>query len=113
MADAIFIKVVYITERFDLTDPQSGAFKFIINLNMDLGEEVVQLESEQFIFQLYNFLSEAKADNDSFHEPQRQLAGAKDWVDWQCYPAISTKEKHKVSHNDSTRSCAPSAPGGV
>jgi len=68
MANAVSFKVEYETTVFDLTVPQN-AFKFI--------------------FQLYNFLSAAKADNDGFHEPARRLADAKDSVARRRYPTLN------------------------
>lgn len=59
MAYAMFFKVEYITNVFDLTTPQAMF---------------------ELIFQLYNFLSEAKADNDGLHDPESRLLEAKNSV---------------------------------
>jgi len=92
MADALFFKVLYNTERFDFSVPQS-AF--------------------DFFFQLYNFLSTAKSDNDGFLKPRERLAEAKDFVSQKKYPAMSTKQKGEESHDDSSRPRDPPAPGGA
>lgn len=73
MAYPIFFEVEYVTEMFDLTDPQS-AF--------------------ELIFQLYNFLSEAKSDNDGLNEPRKQLLKAKCSVARKGYTSFS-KRKHE------------------
>jgi hypothetical protein len=52
MAYAISFKVEYLTEVFDLRTPRR-AFALL--------------------FQLYNFLSEAEADNEDLHEPENRL----------------------------------------
>jgi hypothetical protein len=59
MTNAIFFKVEYDAKVFDLTDPK---------------------HTFDFIFELYNFLFAAKANNDSFFEPERRLTEAKDSV---------------------------------
>jgi len=90
MTNAIFFKVVYDTNVFDLTVPET-AFKFI--------------------FQLYNFLSAAKADNDSLHEPESRLAYAKDSVARKRYPTLtSTKRKCEETEYDSNSSCSRGSP---
>jgi hypothetical protein len=70
MAYAIFFKVEYVTNVFDLTAPQT-AF--------------------ELIFQLYNFLSEAKADNDGLYEPEYRLLEAKNSVARKGYASLSTR----------------------
>ena len=85
--NAIFFKVKYDTTVFDLTHPQT-AF--------------------EFIFQLYNFLSAAKADNDSFHKPERRLADAKDSVARKGYPTLSMRKCEETTY-DSNRSSSPPA----
>jgi hypothetical protein len=64
----------------------------------------------EFIFQLYNFLSAAKADNDSLHEPERRLAYAKDSVARKRYPILTcTKRRCEESEYDSSCSRGSSA----
>lgn len=94
MTDAIIFKVEYLAEVFDLTVPEA---------------------TFEFTFQLYNFLSAAKAVNDGFHNPESRLALAKDSVDRKNYPALSSKRKHDESDqsNDSDRTCDPPAHGGA
>ena len=83
MAYQIFFKVEYITNIFDLTVPQT-AF--------------------EFIFQLYNFLSEAKSDNDGLHEPERRLLDAKDSVARKGYASFSKRIHDETgSHGPPTR----------
>ena len=68
----------------------------------------------EFIFQLYNFLSAAKADNDGFYEPQERLLEAKDSVARKEYPTVHTsKRKREESRGDSNRPRDPPAPGGT
>ncbi len=74
MANAIFFKVEYVRERFDLTNPQK-AF--------------------EFIFQLYNFFAVAQTDNDGFHKPLFRLAEAKRLVARRGYLTISTERTSK------------------
>ena len=75
MAYPIFFKVEYVTEIFDLTAPQS-AF--------------------EFIYQIYNFLSEAKLNNDGLHEPENRLLDAKDSVARKGYPRFSTQKREEM-----------------
>jgi hypothetical protein len=89
MADAIFFKVEYITKAFDLTDPQS-AF--------------------ELIFQLYNFLSAAKTDNDGFYEPEGRLVNAKMSVAENNYSAISKRKREENEKKHSNRN-SPSSRG--
>ncbi len=90
MSYAIFIKVEYLTEVFDLTVPQT-AF--------------------EFIFQLYNFLSEAKADNDELHQPEGRLLEAKNSVARKGYTSLTTRKLEETG-SSSHRSGGPPAPGG-
>jgi hypothetical protein len=94
MTNVIFSKVEYETAAFDLTVPQA-AFKFI--------------------FQLYNFLSASKADNDGFHEPARRLVDAKDSIARRGYPTLNnTKRKRdETTKHDSEHSRGPPASGGA
>ncbi|KAI0282266.1 hypothetical protein BGY98DRAFT_955055 [Russula aff. rugulosa BPL654] len=74
--------VVYVTNVFNLTAPET-AF--------------------QLIFQLYNFLKGAKADNDDLRNPERQLEQAKDSV---------ARKGYEKTGNLPHRS-RPHAPGGA
>ena len=56
MANATFFEVEYVTKVFDLTVPRT-AF--------------------EFIFQMYNFITDAKDGNTRLHEPIPGLASAK------------------------------------
>jgi hypothetical protein len=101
MSNAIFFKVEYInTNIFDLT---------------------VAKTASEFMFQLYNFLSAAVADNDSFHEPERRLRAAKASVAQRGYPPLP-KRKHEETENDKSNgsrnssynsSCGQPAPLGA
>jgi hypothetical protein len=93
MTNAIFFKVEYDTKVFDLTAPQA-AF--------------------EFIFELYNFLFAAKADNDSFFQPERRLMEAKDSVARKKIPTLnhSKRKGEEETKHDSKRSRGPPASGG-
>ena len=92
MTNAMFFKVEYDTKVFDLTVPQ---------------------EAFDFIFELYNFLSAAKADNDSFHEPERRLADVKDSVARKQFtPITKRKKEEEETKQASKRSRGPPASGG-
>src|SRR6267142_5748758 len=91
MTNAIFFKVEYDTKVFDLTALQS-----VFN----------------FIFELYNCLPAAKADNDSLDKLKRRLIEAKDSVVKKKIPTLNTKRKHKETKHDSKRSRGPPASGG-
>jgi hypothetical protein len=95
MTNAITFKVEYDTKVFDLTALQS-AF--------------------DFIFELYNLLSAAKADNVSLDEPRRRLIEARNSVVNQKYPTLNntkTKRKHEEeTKDDSKRSRRPPPSGG-
>ena len=91
--NAIFFKVEYDTKVFDLTTPQS-AF--------------------DFIFELYNFLSAAKADNDSLDRPERLLTEAKNSVARKAYSTLtSLKQKCEETEYDSNCSRGSPASEGV
>jgi hypothetical protein len=90
MVYTIFFQVVYVTNVFNLTAPET-AF--------------------QLIFQLYNFLKGAKADNDDLRNPERQLEQAKDSVARKGYESFS-KRKREETGNLPHRS-RPHAPGGA
>lgn len=89
MSYAIFFKVEYVTDIFNLTAPQT-AF--------------------DFIFQLYNFLSEAKADNDGLREPETRLLNAKNSVARKGYESFS-KRRREVTGGTSYRSSGPASGG--
>jgi hypothetical protein len=82
MTNAIFL-VEYCITAFDLTVPQAVF---------------------EFIFELYNFLAAAKADNDIFHDPGTRLADAKNSVAQKEYSAISKKRKSEESRHNSSPS---------
>jgi hypothetical protein len=63
------------------------------------------------MFQLYNFLSAAKADNDGFHEPEDRLEEAKDSVERKKYPTFTTKRKRDSSNRNNESSRDPSSRG--
>ena len=84
-------EVNYVTKDFDLTDP-SSAF--------------------EFIFQLYNFLADAKADNEGLRDPEIQLLNAKNSVARKGYLTLS-KRKREQTGNISHSSRGPPAPGGA
>jgi hypothetical protein len=84
MAYGIFFEVEYVTNVFDLTAPQT---------------------TFEFIFQLYNFISEAKAGNDGLHEPERRLLEAKTSVARKGYASFSRLMREETSSN---RSSGPS-----
>ena len=88
MTNAISYKVEYDTKVFDLTAPQS-AF--------------------DFIFELYNFLSAAKAENDSLDRPERRLTEAKDSVARKEYPTL-TSIKLKCEETEYDSNCSRSSP---
>ena len=94
MTNAIFFKVEYDTAVFDLTVPQA-AFKFI--------------------FQLYNFLSAAKADDDGFHDPVSRLAAAKDSIARRGYPTLNNtkRRREEETKHGSQHSRGPPASGGA
>jgi hypothetical protein len=95
MTKAIVFEVEYDTKDFDLTVPQ-----FAFN----------------FIFELYNFLSAAKADNDSFHEPERRLMEAKDTISRKGYPTLPNtmpKCEETEHYSDSNSSRGPPASEGA
>jgi hypothetical protein len=75
MANAILFKVEYLSRGFDLTVPQP-AF--------------------EFIFQLYNFFSDAKEDNKRLSQPDIQLTRAKESVEAKQYPTFSKKRKQEA-----------------
>jgi hypothetical protein len=77
MANAILFKVEYISREFDLTAPQP-AF--------------------EFIFQIYNFFSDANEDNKRLSQPDIQLTRAKESVEAKQYPTFS--KKRKQAHNE-------------
>jgi hypothetical protein len=77
MTYAIFFKVEYVTNIFDLTAPQT-AF--------------------ELIFQLYNFLYEAQADNDGLREPERQLLEAKKSVVRKGYASLSKQKCEEIGN---------------
>ncbi len=82
-------KVEYVTKVFDLTAP---------------------LTTFELIFQLYNFLSEAKADNDGLFEPERQLLEAKNSVTRKKYPSLLKRIREEMG-NSPHRSRSPPARG--
>ena len=95
MANAKPFKVEYDITVFDLTIPQ---FAF------------------EFIFQLYNFLSAAEADNDGFLEPHNRLAYAKDSVARKGYPTLPNtmpKCEETEHYSDSNSSRGPPASEGA
>jgi hypothetical protein len=78
IADAMLFKVEYVTKAFNLSKPHT-AF--------------------ELIFQLYNFLSAAKTDNDGFHEPMRRLVDANNLVAKKKYSAISKRKREDTEEN--------------
>jgi hypothetical protein len=74
VAYAIFFKVEYVTKVFDLTIPD---------------------DAFALIFQLYNLLSAAKADNDGLHQPEVRLSEAKNSVAQKRYATLSKLLKRK------------------
>jgi len=99
LPDAIFFKVEYVSESFDLNSRR---------------------RMFEFIFGLYNFVSAAQIDNDGFDEPRQRLELAKQSVARKNYPTITSK-KRKIGdseadddsdHNGSDDS-SPSASGGA
>ena len=77
MANAKLFKVEYDSREFDLTVPQS-AF--------------------EFIFQLYNFFSDAKEDNKRLSQPDIQLKRAKESVEAKNHPTFSKERKQEALH---------------
>jgi hypothetical protein len=82
MANAILFKVKYVTNTFDLTAP----------------EDVFQ-----FIFQIYNFVSVAKADNKRLDGLDSQFAEVAKITKKQNLPAISKRKKEENNNNVSKR----------
>ncbi|KAI0255971.1 kinase-like domain-containing protein [Lactifluus subvellereus] len=80
-------EVQFVTTNFDLTAPRA-AF--------------------EFIFQLYNFVSAAKVDNDDFHNPEAQLALAKESVAKKGYKTLGSMRKHEATDNENSSN--PSRP---
>jgi hypothetical protein len=81
MANAIFFKVEYVTNVFDLTAPQA-AF--------------------ELIFQLYNFFPEAKSDNGRLYDPEYQLLEAKNSVARKGYTRFSRLIRKETTSNFSS-----------
>ncbi len=71
---AIFFKVEYVSESFDLKKSET-AF--------------------EFLFRLYNFVSVAQTDNEGFDEPEQRLEQAKQSVARKKYPTITSKKKKR------------------
>jgi len=69
MVNAILFKVEFVTRVFDLTVPRT-AF--------------------EFIFQLYNFFSDAEADNDRLLDPKSRLRNAEGSVARKGYPTLTS-----------------------
>ncbi len=93
MSNAIFFKVEYITNEFDLT---------------------VAKTASEFMFQLYNFLSPAVDDNYGFDEPVQRLEDAKASVSQRGYPPFSKRKREEEAKNSkSNNSRRPPAPGGA
>jgi hypothetical protein len=69
----------------------------------------------KFIFQLYNFLSAAKADNDGFRDPASRLAVVKDSIARKGYPTLNNtkRRREEETKHDSIRSRGPPASGGA
>jgi hypothetical protein len=87
MVHVIFFKVEYVANVFDLMVPQT-AF--------------------ELIFQLYNFLSQAQADNDDLHDPEGRLLDAKNSVAQKGYETF-TKRRREETGQTSYRSRGPPA----
>jgi hypothetical protein len=85
----IFCEVRYVTKDFNLADAKS-AF--------------------DFIFQIYNFVSAAKADNDSFLDtPELELQNIKELVLRKKYPTLASKKNCEAAETSTNRS----PPGGI
>jgi hypothetical protein len=84
-------QVEYTTNDFDLTVPEHAFC---------------------FLFQLYNFLSEAKVDNDYLRDPQVQLQEADASVGQKGYQRFS-KRKHEETGISPECSCGPPVPEGA
>ena len=65
----------------------------------------------EFIFQLYNFLVDAKADNEGLHDPEFQLLNAKNSVDRKGYLTLSKQKREEAGTPHRSRD--PPAPGGA
>ena len=96
MVNAILFKVEYITKVFDLTDPRSVF---------------------EFIFRLYNFISDAEAENRRLDRPQTRLSKAKESVAQEKLPSLSSakrgpEEDQQNSTKRSRRNPGTSAGGG-
>jgi hypothetical protein len=72
MADVILFKVEYVTKVFNLMDPQS-AF--------------------EFLFRLYNFISDAEAENRRLDPPETRLSKAKESVMQKNLPLLSSAKR--------------------
>ena len=79
---------------------------------MNIFDLTVTQTAFDFIFQLYNFLSAAVADNVRFHEPERRLETAKTLVERKGYQSLSeyqslSKGKREETENSSNSSRGP------
>ena len=79
---------------------------------MNIFDLTVTQTAFDFIFQLYNFLSAAVADNVRFHEPERRLETAKTLVERKGYQSLSeyqsvSKRKREETENSSNSSRGP------
>ncbi len=85
---------------------------------MNIFDLTVTQTAFDFIFQLYNFLSPAVADNIRFHEPERKLETAKTLVERKGYQSLSeyqslSKRKREETESSSNSSRGPPTHGGA
>ena len=67
----------------------------------------------EFIFQLYNFVSAAKAGNDSLFDPEQKLAQTKQSVTSKGYETLGSKRRHETTENSSNPSRHRPSPGAA
>ena len=112
MIMAVYIDTHFVAHRYLLCQPDVKSVTVVFN-----SLTTPQTMSE-FIFQLYNFLSPAVDNNNSFHDPEQDLAALKNSVERKEYAAFTTfitteKRKHEGPKNASNHSRGPPAHGGA
>jgi hypothetical protein len=91
MVNVILFKVEYVTKVFDLTDPRSVF---------------------EFIFQLYNFISDAEAENRRLDQPRTRLLNAQESVMQKKLPSLSSPKREPEDQQNSTKRSKRNPGGG-
>ena len=91
MVNVILFKVEYVTKVFDLTDPRSVF---------------------EFIFQLYNFISDAEAENRRLDQPRTRLLNAQESVMQKKLPSLSSPKREPEDQQNSTKRSKRNPRGG-